>query len=385
MVLTIAELERRYYGQFAGEEFSFDITKVDDPLLTTTAGAFDSLFGNAVWLQSNRQINTYGAIPKTVYEKDGWRVNTKQPSTYRDGGIAENATLGDTEKGTYEKLSHILKVHENSFEFTLQDEVRQKSNEGVEKDQLRADTASIHMKRMNQALLLDVSAQAAAASGDYTGSDTLETIDRLISSDSEEDVFGGTFNAYFDIFTADRDASTTFDSYVDHASGVDRALTERSLNTLIQTLGSRGAMPTFFITGYDTETAWIELFETRIRYQVFDEKRMMGSVNGVKTVDGNDYGHAVSMFRGKPIIQDNDVTADTISRIYALNVDSENGLPNFSLDIGMPTTYKEKSYQDRDGVFVNDKFNTRGLFATAGELKCHRLDLQGKIRDLQFA
>ena len=385
MSYTIAELEKRYYGQFAGEEFSLDITKQDDPLLTSTPGAFDSLFGNAVWLQSNRQVNTYGALPKTVYEKDGWRVNVKQPSTYRDGGTAENANIGDTEKGDYQKLSHTLKVHENSFEFTLQQEIRQKSNEGVEKEQIRADTASIHMKRMNQALLLDVSAQAAAATGDYAGSDTLETIDRVISSDSEEDVFGGTHNGYFDIFGADRDSGTTFDSYVDHNSGTDRALTERMVNMLVQTLGSNGALPNFFITGYDTENAWIELFTTRVEYNVFNKAKMSGSVGGIKTMEGHEFGHTVMMFRGLPIIQDNDVTKDTISRIYALNVDSENGKPNLSLDIGMPTTYKEKAYTDKDGVFVNDKFNTRGLFATAGEIKCHRLDLQGKIRDLQFS
>jgi len=89
---------------------------------------------------------------------------------------------------------------------------------------LRLYMAVQHKELINQALLNDVESDAGAAAADYTGTNDFESLDRIISSDAEEDTLGGTYaNIYnpWETTTSqiDRNAGTDFDATVDSAGG----------------------------------------------------------------------------------------------------------------------------------------------------------------------
>ena len=90
-------------------------------------------------------------------------------------------------------------------------------------------------------LLADVEAEAAGASGANTGTKDFETLDRIISSDAEEDATGGSQAGYYDPYAAnatiDRDSGTDFDCTVESASGTigtNGVLTDDTLRTFLR-------------------------------------------------------------------------------------------------------------------------------------------------------
>ena len=64
----------------------------------------------------------------------------------------------------------------------------------------------------NRMLLADVESEAASSSGAHTGTKDFESLDRIVSSDAEEDALGGSHNGYYDCWaadaTVDRDSGT---------------------------------------------------------------------------------------------------------------------------------------------------------------------------------
>ena len=92
----------------------------------------------------------------------------------------------------------------------------------------------------------------------------------------------------------------------------------------------------------------------------------------------------ISTIYSIPWLASKDVTQDTISRIYSLDTSDPEGSgeARLSLSIAKPTRFFEAG-ADRGTPFVIDKFTTQLLYETLGEIKCTRLDTQGKIRDLQ--
>ena len=379
VIKTIQELEQYFYGN--------DIAKADAPVTSGTTGVFNAVFGQFVWDQFNQEANTFGILPKTVWKKSGWRLATARAGTTADGGVSEGGTIPESIKKTYLEVTNGLKTTAHTFENT---EI-QEYLVGVDDDAAAALTdlmkggASKHKEAMNQQLLRDASAQAAAASANYAGITGFETIDRVISSDSEEDAFGGTYTGYFDIFGLDRDSATTFDSVVDHNSGTDRDLTDSILRSNIYDIKEAGGNTTVINTGWDAINATIALYIDQLRYSnVVSESKVTVDVNGIQTEEGINAGFRVSSVYGIPMIASKDVTKDTLSRMYLLDTsDPENaGEPRLTLSMAKPTRFFDAGI-DRGSPFVVGKFTTKILYETVAEIKCTRLDLQGKIRDLK--
>ena len=89
---------------------------------------------------------------------------------------------------------------------------------------LRLYMAVQHKEFINRMLLADVESDAAASSGNHTGTKDFESLDRIVSSDAEEDALGGSHVGFYDPWaadaTVDRDGNGgEFDCTVESASG----------------------------------------------------------------------------------------------------------------------------------------------------------------------
>lgn len=378
---TIQELESYFYGT------SNNIYKADAPVSTSTTGVFNAVFGKFIWDQFNQESNAFGILPKDVWKKSGWRLATAKAGSTADGGVAEGGTIPDSIKRTFQEVTNTLKTVAHNFEVTEIQEYLAGVDDDAASDlteTMRAG-ANKHKEAMNQMLLRDIAAVAAGAGADNTGIVGFESLDRVISSDSEEDAFGGSFNGYYDIFGLDRDTSTTFDSIVDHASGVDRDVTDEILRTNIYDLKEAGANTTVMLTGWDTTRSIIALYSDQLRYSnTVSEAKVKMSVNGIETEEGLNAGMKVSTVYGIPLIASKDTPKDTISRIFLMDTSDPEGSgeARLSLSIAKPTRFF-KAGIDANTPFVIDKFTTQVLYETVGEIKSTRLDVQGKIRDLK--
>lgn len=378
---TIQELEALYYG--ASTDGS--IQKADAPVLSSTTGVFNTVFGQFVWATFNQEANTIGILPKTVWDKSGWRLQTSRAGTTADGGVAEGGTIPDTIKPNFLEVENDLKTNAHTFEVSEHQEYFVGHEDDATSDlaHMREVMGTKHKEAMNQQLLTDVSADAAGAGANYTGRNGFETLDRVISSDSEEDAFGGTYTGFFDIFGLDRDSATTFDSTVNHNSGTDRNLSDSLIRTVIYDVKEDGGNTTVINTGFDTARTAIALYSDQVRYNVVGEATAQFGVNGIQTEAGIDVGIRIATIYQIPMIESKDMIKDTISRMFFLDTsDPEgSGKPRLSLDISHPTQYFQAGIDDGT-PFTIDKFTTKGMYRTNGEIRCTYLAGQGKLRDL---
>ena len=383
MLHTIAELEEYYYGSGLKT-----ITKADTVIGTGTAGTYNAIYGAQVWAQINQEANAFGVLPKTPWNKSGWRIQSTRAGSTADGGIAEGGAIPDATTPSFVELSTKPKTVSHAIAVSqVQNLLATKTEDDVlgEIAQLRAILSLKHREAINQQLLADVSAAAATATADYTETTSMESLDRVVSNDSEEDAFGGTYNGWFDIYGVDRDDSATSgttygDAYVDHNSGTDRDLTDEMVRTALTTIKSYGGNTTVIITGYDTYSKLVGIYTGAVRYEPLGQANATIGVNGINTEKGLGFGVNVATLYGIPLIISKDTPKDTISRMYFLDTSDPEGYgtPRTGIDmLQLPLYFEERN------PFVTGKFATKLLFETVGEIKCRFFKANGKIRDLK--
>jgi len=361
------------------------LNKVDAPVLSNTTGVLNVVYGEAVWALFNQEANMLGVIPKDSWKSSGWRLQTTRAGTTADGGVAEAGAIPDTIKPDWVEVDNTLKTVSHTFDVAEVVRLQAASNDDsiANMEYMRQIMGVKHKEAMNQQLLVDVSADAAAASANYTGKTGFETLDRAISSDSEEDAFGGTYSGFFDIFGLDRDATTTFDSFVDHNSGVDRAFTDALLRTGIQTAGQNGGNTTVLMSGWDTYNDAIALYSDQVRYNVLGESTNSVGVNGIQTEEGINTGIRLTSIYGIPFIKTKDMIVDGASRIFGLDTSDPEGFgeARVQLSVAQPTLYFETGMASGNPFAIN-KFATEGAYATFAEVKVTAFQSCFKIRDL---
>lgn len=374
-IRTIADLEREYYL----DPQRRDYLQKDAPVITGTTGVYNPIYGMKVWEWLNMEINAWSLIPKAPWNQSGWRVITARGAATVSDGVAENGAIPATIKPTFAAVKTIPKTVAHAFDVS---EVQQylgtvDDSLGDTMAFLREYFAKEHVEHINKMLLKDVSAEAAAASAARTTADKyrVESLDRIVSNDSEEDAFGGTYDDWFDIYDLDRDSATTADAYVDHNSGTDRTFTMSMLDTAIDTVAENsGHEPTVILTGHDTRQRILQEQEVMQRY--VEPKKIKVGINGVQTASGIEAGFNVATYRDLPIIVSKDVTKDTISRVYVLNTDL------MEIGVAKPTQYFESGMSKGD-PFGIDRLGDEGMYRTMAEIKCFNFKAQGKIRDLK--
>lgn len=373
---TIQELINFTYGHAMGA----DVHKADAPVLTTTTGVFNPVFGAQAFSQLNMEGNAFAALPKYPWQKSGWRAITADAGSAADGGVSENGAIPDTIKPTFAEIEVSVGEVSHSFDISYSNELLANTGDDsiAKMEALRTYFAALHAKRINEQLLVDV--DTAYSSG-------FESIDRVVSSNAEVSNLSLDANDA-DIYGLDRDGGATWaDAVVDDNSGTDRTFQLSLVEDTLATLEANGARTNIILTGSDTKWRIISQAQNSVRYRgILSSETVSLGVNGVSTEEGMNFGVRVRAIYDIPLISSQAVPKDTISRIYLLDttLQAETGVPRLGIAMLSPTLYFESGMSAANpNPFAIGRFGTEGLFYTAGQLVCTFFKAQGKIRDLK--
>ena len=375
-VRTITDMERYYYGAGNSMGYSYsgsELLKADAPMLSSTAGTYNAIYGRKVWSQMNQEFNAFSILPKRPWDRSGWRVLTDKPNSGAvHGGVAENATLPDTVKPKFEHVAAKPKTVVHTFDMSETAIFLADKDDGMGdiRSVLKEEMGKHHAEMTNKMLLRDVSAKA---------NNDFESLDRVTIGDTSVMTAGGTHydDHDEDIYSIDRSATTNGWGYAEanaHTSATDRVLSLDQLDDLFQKIWVRGGNPKVMLTGYDTLMRLQQLLQSQQRFM--EEKRVTPTYNGVKGVPGMEAGFVVATYNGVPIIPSKDVASDTISRMYFLDTDY------LYFSTAIPTQYYESGIETGDPFAIN-RLGQEGMYRTMGELWTTFFGGQGSIRDLK--
>ena len=371
---TIQDMERYYYGAGNVSGYSYsgsDILKADAPMLSTSAGTYQAIYGRKVWSQLNQEFNAFSILPKKPWEKSGWRIITGKPSFTKGGGVAENATLPETTKPTFLHVAAKPKTIAHTFDMSEVAIFLADKDDGLGdiRQVLKEEMGKHHADHVNQMLTTDVETPAG---NDFesldrltTDPDTINNANGYVSANTDNDMYSITRDGGVDFHSAEVSASGT--------SGTNRTLSLDHLDTIFQQVWTRGGNPKVIFTGYDTLMRVQQLLQSQQRFM--ETKRVTPSFNGVKGVPGIEAGFIVATYNGVPIIPSKDVTPDGISRMYYLDTDY------LWFQTAIPTQYFESGIESGDPFAIN-RLGQEGLYRTMGELVVSFFGAQGSIRDL---
>jgi hypothetical protein len=375
-IRTITDMERYYYGAGNSMGYSYsgsELLKADSPMLSTTAGTYNAIYGRKVWSQLNQDFNAFSILPKRPWDRSGWRVLTDKPNSGNiHGGVAENATLPETVRPTFQHVAAKPKTVVHTFDMSETAIFLADKDDGMGdiRSVLKEEMGKHHAEMTNKMLLDDVT--------DLAGNN-FESIDRVTIGDTSVMAAGGVHydNNDEDIYSINRDGSGNSWSYAEanaSLTATDRVLSLDQLDDLFQKIWIRGGNPKVILTGYDTLMRLQQLLQSQQRFM--EEKRVTPTYNGVKGVPGMEAGFVVATYNGVPIIPSKDVASDAISRMYYLDTDY------MYFSTAIPTQYYESGIETGDPFAIN-RLGQEGMYRTMGELWTTFFGGQGSIRDLK--
>ena len=373
-VRTITDMERYYYGAGNAMGYSYsgsELLKADSPMLSTTAGTYQAIYGRKVWSQLNQEFNAFSILPKRPWDRSGWRVITDKPNSgVIHGGVAENATLPETVRPTFQHIAAKPKTIAHTFDMSETAIFLADRDDGLGdiRAVLKEEMGKHHAEMVNKMLLDDV---------DDKANNNFESLDRITAAHATmgQDTNWVDVVADLDIYSIDRSGNSWSDAETNVGSGgTDRTLSLDQLDTLFQQIWERGGNPKVMLTGYDTLMRLQQLLQSQQRFM--EEKRVTPTYNGVKGVPGMEAGFVVATYNGVPIIPSKDVKADVISRMYFLDTDY------MYFSTAIPTQYYESGIETGDPFAIN-RLGQEGMYRTMGELWTTFFGGQGSIRDLK--
>ena len=374
-IRTVTDMERYYYGAGNAMGYSYsgsELLKADAPMLSTTGGTYNAIYGRKVWSQMNQEFNAFSILPKRPWDRSGWRVLTDKPNGGAvHGGVAENATLPDTVKPTFQHVAAKPKTVAHTFDMSETAIFLADKDDGMGdiRSVLKEEMGKHHAEMTNKMLLQDVSTVAG---------NNFESIDRVTTAYSTAMTSGTHYDAGDeDIYSIDRSADANSWSFAEgnaDTSSNNRVLSLDQLDDLFQKIWVRGGNPKVILTKYDTLMRLQQLLQSQQRFM--EEKRVTPTYNGVKGVPGMEAGFVVATYNGVPIIPSKDVAADGIGRMYFLDTDY------MYFSTAIPTQYYESGIETGDPFAIN-RLGQEGMYRTMGELWTTFFGGQGSIRDLQ--
>ena len=358
-VRTVTDMERYYYGAGNAMGYSYtgsELLKADSPMLSSTAGTYQAIYGRKVWSQLNQEFNAFSILPKKPWDRSGWRVITEKPNAGAvHGGVAENATLPETVKPTFQHVAAKPKTIAHTFDMSEVAVFLADKDDGMGdiRSVLKEEMGKHHAEMVNGMLLSSV---------DTPAGNNFESLDRVTSNAALMTTGTGhvSANADHDIYSISRANNTWSDAEVDvDSSDADRVLSLDQLDLLFQKIWKRGGNPKVMLTGYDTLMRLQQLLQSQQRFM--EEKRVTPTYNGI------------------PIIPTKDMGVDTLgnlSKIYYLDTD----YLHFSTAI--PTQYFESGIETGDPFAIN-RLGQEGLYRTMGEIWTTFFGAQGSVRNLK--
>ena len=386
-VRTVTDMERYYYGAGNSMGYSYsgsELLKADSPMLSTTAGTYQAIYGRKVWSQLNQEFNAFSILPKRPWDRSGWRVITEKPNSgVVHGGIAENGTLPETVKPVFQHVAAKPKTIAHSFDVSEVAVFLADKDDGLGdmRSVLKEEMGKHHAEMVNKMLLTD---------SETVAGNNFESLDRVTGNDGgasggltsmETGATPGTDHCGatdLDIYSIDRSANSWSNAVVncgaDRASGSRRTMSLDQLDDVFQRMWELGGNPKVILTGYDTLMRLQQLLQAQQRFM--EEKRVTPTYNGVKGVPGIEAGFIVATYNGVPIIPSKDVEKDGLSRMYFLDTDY------LYFSTAIPTQYFESGIETGDPFAIN-RLGQEGLFRTMGEVWTTFFRAQGSIRDLK--
>ena len=384
-IRNITDMERYFYGAGNAMGYSYsgsELLKADAPMLSTTAGTYQAIYGRKVWSQLNQEFNAFSILPKRPWERSGWRVITERPSFTVGGGVAENATLPDTTKPTFQHIAAKPKTVVHTFDMSETAMFLADKDDGLGdiRSVLKEEMGKHHAEHINKMLTTDC---------DTVAGNDFESLDRITGNDGGAS--GGLTSmetgsaaadhcgaSDLDIYSIDRSANSWSNAEVNCGANQDaanrRTLSLDHLDSLFQQIWVRGGNPKVILTGYDTLMRLQQLLQSQQRFM--EEKRVTPTYNGVKGVPGVEAGFIVATYNGVPIIPSKDVTKDGISRMYFLDTDY------IYFSTAIPTQYFESGIETGDPFAIN-RLGQEGMYRSMGEIWTTFFGGHGSIRDLQ--
>lgn len=387
-------LNKGMYPRFAEKFFG----KTGD--VSNLSGAINFTYGAIVYDHVNREANAHSILKKNPWERHGFRVTTDDPSTKVFGG-ADPGTVGSVVDTSPTELDTIPGFIHSPFDLTMDAGFRAQHDDGLDVWEWKlAIMRDIHAQGLNEQLLIDAENQAANTDGDTTDakneSDTgnldgsqdtdpvgLESLDRLIASDAEEDDVGGTNTGWYDIYEGDidRDSSTTFDSVVVRPDGskdtfgTDLNFQIAGLDTLIDDTEANGADPTahVFLTNRTSRRAFYDELGSQGRFDLtqVETKLDMNGLSVSATHPGRDVTFTQRAYQDRPIVADKNVPTDANSMGRWYLIDQRHA----HMKVGFPTLYV-----DVDNPVIRGQFDTKALYLTAEQTYMTRFNTSGKLR-----
>jgi len=179
-VRTVTDMERYYYGAGNSMGYSYsgsELLKADSPMLSTTAGTYQAIYGRKVWSQLNQEFNAFSILPKRPWDRSGWRVITEKPNSgVVHGGIAENGTLPETVKPVFQHVAAKPKTIAHSFDVSEVAVFLADKDDGLGdmRSVLKEEMGKHHAEMVNKMLLTD---------SETVAGNNFESLDRITAND----------------------------------------------------------------------------------------------------------------------------------------------------------------------------------------------------------
>ena len=178
-IRTVTDMERYFYGAGNAMGYSYsgsELLKADSPMMSTTAGTYQAIYGRKVWSQLNQEFNAFSILPKRPWERSGWRVITERPDASVGGGVAENATLPDTSKPTFQHIAAKPKTVVHTFDMS------ETAMFLADKDDGLGDIRSVLKEEMGKHHAETINLMLCKDSETVAGND-FESLDRVTGND----------------------------------------------------------------------------------------------------------------------------------------------------------------------------------------------------------
>ena len=339
------------------------IQKIDSPITTADAAAFNAIFGPYAIMQIVQDANYLNALPDETWPSSGFRAVTTA-SIASGVGVAQSSDRPDTIEPTYAEIPITPKEGAVTTELSDVMVVVSETDDTITFNVNKEVVQSNFLEAWDTDLLVD---------GDTLACNNMESLDRACASAALSTAKSWTANDE-DLYTLDRTSATYFDGQNSYASST-RYLTRDLLDTAMTsawqywTRKSGDIDKAFWLTGHDTYVEMMALEEAK---HFLTTERATFGMNGVNSPPGGDVGITISKYKGIPVILDtNVVTADDIARIYLVNKEFA------SIAYGRPLEFLTNG-----NPFVVG-FNQMGLWHYIGEARYTKPKALYEIRDLK--
>ena len=378
--MSFEEYVQAYYGGTLGIAKRYGIRKADDTFETTDpTGAFNTMYGAAVFNQLNTKSEVFKLLKKEAWTQSGWRALTARHTTTK--GLAEGAAFGDTAKPDLAEVSATLKEIVTPWEVTTKAELLSEADDGIKGilNFLRTESAEAHSYYIDDMLTKSAEANSDGSTGAGLAGVNFESLDRVTADSDYAADAQSPCNSQddCDMYGLDITSETWFNAGYTHftGDGTKNALALSDIDEGISSLLENGLdyNNLILLTGYDTYQNLKQLMQatTGAAWNYNLAGAGAGSENGVTGEAGLNFDSRVGAYDGIPIFLSQHIPKDGASRIYMLDSAA------LAMRIAAPTTYV-----DNQNLAVLQKLSKEFAFVTAGELIAYQRSTSGSIRDL---